>query len=116
MPRPTAVGLTLTKVYKKDYSKVLACIPLVMAEHIVTRFDAEDNVDTVEYHGNHIFRDELLFLMGIPLQEVLNALTDHKYTRERYSDIYVDMKDDVAEHHFQQLIKPLLLLRMELGL
>ena len=110
------MGRTLTKSYKKDYHKVLACIPLTMAEALVSRLDVEDHVDTLEFNGNHLFRDEILFLLDIPLQEVLNSLTDHRYTKEKYEEIYASMKDEVAEDHFQKLVKPILLLRLELGI
>lgn len=106
----------MAKLYKKDYHKVLACIPLVMAEALVSRLAVIDHVDTLEFSENHLFRDELLFLMDMPLQEVLNALTDHRYTKEKYGEMYVDMKDCDAEYHFQKLVKPILLLRLELGI
>lgn len=106
----------MTKAYTKDYSKVLACIPLAMAQAMVSRLEASDEADTVNFNGDHLFRDDLLFLMDLSAEEIMNAIVSSSYTQGRYPSLYAGMAEEDVEYHFQNMIKPLLLLKLELGL
>lgn len=106
----------MTKAYTKDYSKVLACIPLAMAQAMVSRLEASDEADTVNFNGDHLFRDDLLFLMDLSAEEIMNAIISPSYTQGRYPSLYAGMAGEDVDEHFLNMVKPLLLLRLELGL
>jgi hypothetical protein len=104
-----------SKVYKRDYSNVLACVPRHFAQDLMDCFGVEDTVETLEIGGAHIFRDDLLYLMDIPMHEVMMALDSHVYTLAGYPSLYCGMPIEKYEKHFQNRVRPILITRLKLG-
>jgi hypothetical protein len=103
--------------YKKDYGLILACIPLRAAELLVERLEVSDGVDTVNFKRGHLFRDDLLFLMDIPLDGIMDCLGDYQTVGKMYPSIYSGMDvSEEQESHFKKIIKPVLLLRLQEGI
>ena len=103
------------KQYKKDYGAVLACVPLKMAEYLVS-LGFSDGVDIVQYKGRHIFRDELLYLMDIPREDLVKASATIDYTFNGYHSIYIEMGNTKALEHFKSIVWVVLQTRLTLGI
>ena len=92
-----------------------ACIPLAVALALEGK-GFEDEVDILKYDGWHIFRDDLLYLMAIPLEDVPRAITSHKYTMEGYDSLYCELDEKEIQQHFEWMVVPILITRMEVGI
>jgi hypothetical protein len=103
--------------YVKDYSKVLASIPTATAQLLVSRLGAEDGTDVVKFGWQHIFREDLLYLLDIPLHQLTEAVLDKDTTKENYSTLYAGFQTPEEEvKFFSSVLKPILLLRLEFGI
>lgn len=103
------------KVYEKDYTCVLACVPVKMAQKLV-ELGFKDDVDTLRYNATHIFQDDLLYLMDIPMEDLTKALATIEYTFNGYPVMYAGMDDDQALSHFKHIIVQVLHARQEVNL
>lgn len=103
------------KQYEKDYGAVLACVPLKMAQYLVS-LGFSDGVDIVRYKNRHIFRDELLYLMDIPREDLVKAAATIEYTFNGYNSIYVDMSKTEALNHFKNIVYSVLQARIQVGI
>lgn len=103
------------KKYEKDYGAVLACVPLKMAQGLVSEGFVDD-VDIVHLGSQHIFRDELLYLMDIPKEDLTKAAATIDYTFNGYPGIYVDMSEKKALGHFKHIVYSVLQARIQVGI
>jgi hypothetical protein len=104
-----------TKQYEKDYGATLACIPLKMAQHLVSEGFVDD-VDILKLGSQHIFRDELLYLMDIPREDLTKAAATIDYTFKGYPALYVDMSEKKALGHFKHIVHSVLQARKQVGI
>jgi hypothetical protein len=103
------------RVYVKDYSCVLASAPLKIAQDLTSK-GFRDDVDTITLGGAHIFRDDLLYLLDIPIDFIPIALDSYVFTLEGYPSLYTGMEVTSYAAHFAGIVRPILITRLVLGI